>query len=675
MKEHQHQHREAEGKVDMRAPLYERLVQYAQSGQHSYHVPGHKNGAAYVESSSEFVEAIPLLSESDTSLVNQLHLDGELHAGRELDDVTERGYDLEYDMEYLHHILKIDVTEIEGTDDLHHPEGVIQEGQKLAARCFGAEETHWLIGGSTVGNLAVLLTVCTHPNDLILVQRNVHKSVIHGLMMAGAQAIFLTPELDIQSGLAVIPSFKSIKLALQKYPQARGVLLTSPNYYGMGRDLTDIAKLCHEYGVPLLIDEAHGAHYGHHPRFPQSALAAGADAVVQSTHKMLTAMTMGAMLHVQGELLNRSLLKQRLTMIQSSSPSYPLMASLDLSRYLLEKNGSAWFEMGLKVRDTLVDGVKHINFVVRKEDEVIFEKQVSEGIAGQDDYTADVIRVLQGIEASEQSEHTETRLARFGVLHEPLSMLPEQNQEIVCEVGDIANTAENDIKYRLNEYSDDTVDKYANQVNPFKIDKYGHEVDELKVDKYGHRTNVFKVDEYSNQLDPFKVVLYDRAGIWSGSELQEQLERYGCVPEMSDERYVVLVFSVGSRMADADVLLDALSHIAAAHPIDLAAACHAYYESDVCGNRDREMADLISEPVSFHMIPILPEDVESIKLEQAVGRICAEMIIPYPPGIPILYAGERIGEQIHGRLLGLRDHDIKIQGADDASLHYIKVYR
>lgn len=664
----------------IRAPLYEHLVQYAQSGQRSYHVPGHKNGAAYFTESSDskkkagsdFIQDIPLKAESGFEQDTELYLDTEMNVDVDVNSLdTALDYDTEWNIEYLRDVFQIDVTEIEGTDDLHHPEGVIHEGQELAARCFGAEETHWLVGGSTVGNLAMLLTVCTHPGDLVLVQRNVHKSVIHGLMMAGAKAVFLTPEIDRESGLAVIPSTHCIEQALQTYPQARAVLLTSPNYYGMGRDLTDIAKLCHQYNMPLLIDEAHGAHYGHHPRFPQSALTAGADAVVQSTHKMLSAMTMGAMLHVQGKLLNRGLLKQRLTMLQSSSPSYPLMASLDLSRYWLEKKGTALFETGLAVRDTLVNGVKQIHFVVRNEDEDSFkiamvgedsEKQVCiKGLEKERDSGPSV----QAAGKSEQMRDVDMRLARFGVLH------GEKEQSVSEAVATVDN-------------------------------------------KMQQHTNG---SGYDWQIDPFKVVLYDRTGVWSGSELQERLQQYGCIPEMSDERYVVLVFSLGSRMKDADVLLDALRDLAANNPVDLTAAWTAYNqhemdsqpsisgrthplynrkeaekneitpaeESDISvvsmtslkhtGVGGMNDIELISEPVAFHMMPVMPEDVESIVLEETVGRTCAEMIIPYPPGIPILYPGERINESMHTRLLGLRDHTIKIQGAEDASLRYIKVYR
>ncbi|WP_036720636.1 aminotransferase class I/II-fold pyridoxal phosphate-dependent enzyme, partial [Paenibacillus sp. JCM 10914] len=278
-----------------RAPIADALDRYRERKGTSFHVPGHKNGRIY-ESHSQV-------------------------AGMLLD------------------AMRVDVTEISEMDDLFQPEGIIQEAQELAADCFCADESFFLVGGSTAGNLALILTVCATPGDMLLVQRNVHKSILNGLKLAGARVVFLRPEFDQHSGLAIAPSLNTIRSALDAYPEAKGLMVTMPNYYGMGSDLRPIAEACHERGLPLLVDEAHGAHYGHHPELPRSALACGADGVVQSTHKMLAAMTMGAMLHVQGDRLDRGLLRQRLSMIQSSSPSYPLMASLDLARRLLHTQG------------------------------------------------------------------------------------------------------------------------------------------------------------------------------------------------------------------------------------------------------------------------------------------------------------------------------------------------
>ncbi len=267
------------------APLLQALVERSKRKESSFHVPGHKFGAS---------------------------LQGE-------------------EKDYFGSVMELDYTEIEGLDDLHHPEGPILAAQQLAAECFGAEETFFLIGGSTAGNLALIGAVCQQ-DDLILVQRNAHKSVIHALMLARARAVMLEPEVDRATGIAGGVSLTTLHTALERYPQAKAVFLTNPNYYGMGWDLEPYARLVHGAGMALLVDEAHGAHFGLHPGVPVSALSRGADGVVQSTHKMLTAMTMGAMLHVQGNRVPRDVLRERLAMLQSSSPSYPMMASLDMAR-------------------------------------------------------------------------------------------------------------------------------------------------------------------------------------------------------------------------------------------------------------------------------------------------------------------------------------------------------
>lgn len=284
-----------------KAPLLQALMERSKRKESSFHVPGHKFGAS---------------------------LQGE-------------------EKDFFGSVMELDYTEIEGLDDLHHPEGPILAAQQLAAECFGAEETFFLVGGSTAGNLALIGAVCQQ-DDLILVQRNVHKSVIHALMLARARAVMLEPEVDRGTGIAGGVALATLHTALERYPQAKAVFLTNPNYYGMGWDLEPYARLVHGAGMPLLVDEAHGAHFGLHPGVPVSALSRGADGVVQSTHKMLTAMTMGAMLHVQGNHVPRDLLRERLAMLQSSSPSYPIMASLDMARRYAATRAKAEIGAGLE---------------------------------------------------------------------------------------------------------------------------------------------------------------------------------------------------------------------------------------------------------------------------------------------------------------------------------------
>jgi arginine decarboxylase len=285
-----------------RAPLYEMLEKHAGLRTIPFYVPGHKQRSVWQHSQA----------------------------------------DNRYEA-----LLPLDVTELPDTDDLHHSYGAITEAQQLAAHCFGAEETRFLVGGSTAGNLAMILGVCS-PGDLLMVQRNVHRSIIHGLMLAGVRAVFLQPAVERQSGLALIPDDTVIEKALARYPEAKGLILSTPNYYGRSRDIRQLVHICHQAAIPVLVDEAHGPHFGLHPSFPSSALQAGADLVVQSAHKMLSAMTMGAMLHFQGSLVDRQPIRDVLRMVQSSSPSFPILASLDLARRQVHMQGAAAFQPALE---------------------------------------------------------------------------------------------------------------------------------------------------------------------------------------------------------------------------------------------------------------------------------------------------------------------------------------
>lgn len=235
---------------------------------------------------------------------------------------------------YFEDILKLDVTEISGLDDLHDPEGIIEESQMLAAELYGAEETFFLVNGSTVGNLAMIMSTCMRGGK-VLVQRNCHKSILSGVELAGAEPIFISCEVDERMGVAVSIKPALLKEALETIDGIEAVVLTNPNYYGVAMELDELVALIHAYDIPVLVDEAHGAHFVLGEPFPKTALASGADIVVQSAHKTLPAMTMASFLHVQGERVKRDRVAYYLKMLQSSSPSYPLMASLDLARFYL----------------------------------------------------------------------------------------------------------------------------------------------------------------------------------------------------------------------------------------------------------------------------------------------------------------------------------------------------
>ncbi len=234
--------------------------------------------------------------------------------------------------------LRADLTELPELDNLFTPEGVIQAAQDLAADAFGAEQTWFLANGSSCGLEAAILATC-NPGDKIIVPRNIHQSVISGLILAGAQPVYLQPTYSPRLGLAGGLGADGIATALDYHPDSRAVLVVSPTYHGFCSDLEAIAAIVHQRGLPLLVDEAHGPHFGFHADLPRSALSQGADLVVQSTHKVLSALTQAAMVHCQGPRLNRDRLRAALQITQSTSPSYLLLASLDSARHQIATDG------------------------------------------------------------------------------------------------------------------------------------------------------------------------------------------------------------------------------------------------------------------------------------------------------------------------------------------------
>jgi arginine/lysine/ornithine decarboxylase len=272
----------------LKTPLYDALIDHINKNPVSFHVPGHKYGTIHQPEANQ----------------------------------------------YFKQILQIDATELSGLDDLHSPEGAILEAEALLSNLYRTQKSYFLVNGSTVGNLAMIMAICEEGTK-VLVQRNCHKSILNGLSLAKAEPVFLEPEFNqewkVPSGIRK----ETVKKAMNLYPDVKALILTYPNYYGMGYELQDIITEAHLHDIPVLVDEAHGPHFILGDPFPRSALQLGADIVVQSAHKTLPAMTMGSFLHVNSFLINNDKVKEFLAMFQSSSPSYPIMASLDLARNYL----------------------------------------------------------------------------------------------------------------------------------------------------------------------------------------------------------------------------------------------------------------------------------------------------------------------------------------------------
>ncbi|PIC63650.1 lysine decarboxylase [Sporosarcina sp. P13] len=293
-------------------PLVQALEKFHQQQHVSFHVPGHKHGS----------------------------LSGLPHE--------------------LRQALAYDVTELTGLDDLHEPQGVIQQAELKLAALYGSDRSFFLVNGSTVGNLAMLYATVRY-GDTVLVQRNAHKSVFHALELTEAKPVFLSPQWDETTQTAGYVTLESVKVAVLQSTNVKAVVLTNPTYYGMkNNELKEIITFCHTRGIPVLVDEAHGAHFIVDEIFPESALQLGADVVVQSAHKTLPAMTMGSFLHVHSDLVSKERVAHYLHMLQSSSPSYVVMASLDDARQYVEsynKDDSAYFQA---YRKKLLQGLRSI---------------------------------------------------------------------------------------------------------------------------------------------------------------------------------------------------------------------------------------------------------------------------------------------------------------------------
>lgn len=294
------------------SPLVQKLVEFKETNPVSFHVPGHKNG---------MLSGLP--------------------AG-------------------LRSALSYDFTELNGLDDLHQPNGVIEEAERKLTTLYDADKSFFLVNGSTVGNLAMIYATCRE-GEIVIVQRNAHKSIFNAIELTGARPVFITPEWDHDTKIAGAVTAMQIREALGTYPEAKAVILTYPTYYGTtGDELEEIISICHERCIPVLVDEAHGAHFVIGGPFPKSALTMGADIVVHSAHKTLPAMTMASFLHVKSKFISIEKVAHYLQMLQSSSPSYLLMASLDDARAYAESFTEEDMESFLSSRDKMIERLNDI---------------------------------------------------------------------------------------------------------------------------------------------------------------------------------------------------------------------------------------------------------------------------------------------------------------------------
>lgn len=271
--------------------LYEKLQSYGKQDYYGFHMPGHKRNCNVI------------------------------------------GAELPYG---------IDITEIEGFDNLHHAEAIIKEAELRAASLYHSEETHYMINGSTAGILSAVMG-CSKKGGKILMARNCHKSVYHAVFLNELHPVYIYPEFDENRELNMEISPEKVEQLLDEYEGIQAVILTSPTYDGVLSKIEKIAEIVHKKKIPLIVDEAHGAHLGFHPYFPENAITKGADVVIHSLHKTLPALTQTALIHLNGQLIDRKRIRHYLQIFQTSSPSYVLMASMDECLRKMAENGTELF--------------------------------------------------------------------------------------------------------------------------------------------------------------------------------------------------------------------------------------------------------------------------------------------------------------------------------------------
>jgi arginine decarboxylase len=446
-------------------------------------------------------------------------------------------------------VFQADLPELPELDNLFNPEGVIAEAQNLAAEAFGAEHTRFLANGSTCGIIAAIVATCG-PGDKIILPRNIHYSAISGLILSGAIPIFVNPEYDSDWDIANCITAASTAAALKQHPDAKAVMVVYPTYHGVCGDLRAIAQITHQYNIPLLVDEAHGAHFNFHPNLPEPALAAGADLTVQSIHKTLGAMTQASMLHVKGSRVDIQKINRALQLVQSTSPSYILLASLDAARQQMALHGEQLMAKTLLLAEKA-------------------RSQLSQ-IPG--------LSVLELLNTPGFAALDRTRLT--------------------VKVADLGITG-------------------------------------------------FSADE----------ILHSQLGVTA---------------ELPMPQHLTFIISLGNTESDIDNLVKACTFLAGRKKEEEPPPTPSK------GGRNQEKAREKRE--DFPHPPLSPREAffsptETVAADKACDRISAELICPYPPGIPVLMPGEIITQEALEYLQQILGDGGKITGCSDPRLQTLKVVR
>ncbi|WP_251548997.1 aminotransferase class I/II-fold pyridoxal phosphate-dependent enzyme [Neobacillus muris] len=309
-------------------PLFSGLLEHAKKNPVQFHIPGHKKGV---------------------------------------------GIDPDFRRFIGDNALSIDLINIGPLDDLHHPKGMIKEAQELAAEAFGADYTFFSVQGTSGAIMTMVMAVCG-PGEKIIVPRNVHKSVMSAIVFSGAIPVFIHPEIDKNLGISHGITTDSVEHALQQHPDAKGILVINPTYFGISADLKKIVEIAHSYNVPVLVDEAHGVHIHFHEDLPMSAMQAGADIAATSVHKLGGSLTQSSILNVKEGLVSVKHVQSILSMLTTTSTSYLLLASLDTARKQLATKGTELIDRTIQLAQSIRNRVNQIDHLYCVGEEILGSK-------------------------------------------------------------------------------------------------------------------------------------------------------------------------------------------------------------------------------------------------------------------------------------------------------------
>ncbi len=568
----------------------------------------------------------------------------------------------------------IDITEIDGFDDLHHAQGILLEAQRRAARLYGAEETYYLVNGSTCGILTAV-AASTTKGSRILMARNSHKSCYHAAFLNDLHVTYVYPpvaEMDAAAasaysvsgegtltasahsvsgegtltasarsvsgeetltasarsvsdggvlragkGCGICGSIRpeDIAEALRQNPDIRAVLVTSPTYDGVVSDIGAIAEAVHNAGAILIVDEAHGAHFGMHPYFPRRALACGADIVINSLHKTLPSLTQTALLHVQGDRVDREKLRKYLDIYQTSSPSYVLMAGMDACIRLLEEQGRELF-------DTFAERLEQMRGELRRK--------------------LRILRLIDGACSQGRNEAGQS----------------------IADLRD-AELPKNELIYDFDRskvlISTERCEMTGPQLADILRKKY-HLESEMAAANYV--TAIMTIADEQEGFDRLAAALLE-------IDTKLTAESKNALPENSEKRYNAQQEYCTSKNALPENL-EKRYDVQQEHCVSknvLTRSTETRTDPDILGSRNYGNEDALS----IRQAQECP--TEQMLLSDSAGRISAEYIYLYPPGIPLLVPGERIAEELLLRLQRERDAGLTLRGMEDDSGKVVRVVK